>query len=133
MDQHHGHVHGHGAGQDADGRWLVAAGALIVAFMCGEVVAGVIAHSLALLSDAAHMLTDAASIALALAAHERDDQRARRDEPAAVRVLAGAVPVHVPMMLIHPTSLFAPVPALVRPEALSGASSVPGRPGVKNP
>ena len=68
MDQHHGHVHGHGAGQDADGRWLVAAGALIVAFMCGEVVAGVIAHSLALLSDAAHMLTDAASIGLALAA-----------------------------------------------------------------
>jgi cobalt-zinc-cadmium efflux system protein len=66
MDQHHGH--GHGVGQDADGRWLVAAGALIVAFMCGEVVAGVIAHSLALLSDAAHMLTDAASIGLALAA-----------------------------------------------------------------
>jgi cobalt-zinc-cadmium efflux system protein len=34
--------------------------------MCGEVVAGVLAHSLALLSDAAHMLTDAASIGLAL-------------------------------------------------------------------
>ena len=35
--------------------------------MAGEVVAGVLAHSLALLSDAAHMLTDAASIGLALA------------------------------------------------------------------
>ncbi len=66
MDQHHGHAHG--GGQDADGRWLAAAGALIVVFMCGEVVAGIIAHSLALLSDAAHMLTDAASIALVLAA-----------------------------------------------------------------
>ena len=64
MDQHHGH--GHGVSQDADSRWLAAAGALIVAFMCAEVVAGVIAHSLALLSDAAHMLTDAASIGLAL-------------------------------------------------------------------
>jgi Co/Zn/Cd efflux system component len=33
--------------------------ALIVAFMAREVVAGILAHSLALLSDAAHMLTDA--------------------------------------------------------------------------
>jgi cobalt-zinc-cadmium efflux system protein len=45
---------------------LALAGALIVAFMCGEVAAGFLAHSLALLSDAAHMLTDAASIGLAL-------------------------------------------------------------------
>jgi cobalt-zinc-cadmium efflux system protein len=34
--------------------------------MVGEVAAGLAAHSLALLSDAAHMLTDAAAIALAL-------------------------------------------------------------------
>ncbi len=64
--QHHGRSHA--AGQDADGRWLAAAGALIVVFMAGEVIAGVLAHSLALVSDAAHMLTDAASIALALVA-----------------------------------------------------------------
>src|SRR6516164_4263972 len=60
------HGHAHGAGSDADGRWLIAAGVLILAFMCGEVVAGVVAHSLALISDAAHMLTDVAAIALAL-------------------------------------------------------------------
>ena len=60
----HGHVHG--AAPDADWRWLAAATALIVAFMAGEVAAGLIAHSLALLSDAAHMLTDAAAIGLAL-------------------------------------------------------------------
>jgi cobalt-zinc-cadmium efflux system protein len=63
----HGHGHGghvHGAGGDA--RWLSAALALILAFMAGEVVAGLTAHSLALISDAAHMLTDAASIALVL-------------------------------------------------------------------
>src|SRR5215469_3686909 len=60
------HGHAHGAGSDADIRWLAAAGLLILAFMCGEVVAGVVAHSLALISDAAHMLTDAAAIALAL-------------------------------------------------------------------
>jgi cobalt-zinc-cadmium efflux system protein len=34
--------------------------------MAGEIVAGLAAHSLALISDAAHMLTDAASIALVL-------------------------------------------------------------------
>jgi cobalt-zinc-cadmium efflux system protein len=41
---------------------------LIAGFMGVEVVAGLLAGSLALLSDAAHMLTDAASIALALVA-----------------------------------------------------------------
>jgi cobalt-zinc-cadmium efflux system protein len=45
---------------------LSGALALILAFMAGEVVAGLAAHSLALISDAAHMLTDAASIALVL-------------------------------------------------------------------
>jgi cobalt-zinc-cadmium efflux system protein len=58
------HVHGPASGADA--RWLYGALALILSFMAGEVVAGVAAHSLALISDAAHMLTDAASIALVL-------------------------------------------------------------------
>ena len=58
--------HSHGAGDTGDARWLRAALALILAFMAGEVVAGFAAHSLALISDAAHMLTDAASIALVL-------------------------------------------------------------------
>ncbi|MFI7190035.1 cation diffusion facilitator family transporter [Nocardia nova] len=67
----HGHAHGHGghshgASADSDKRWLAGALAVIVAFLLGEVVVGLIAGSLALLSDAAHMLTDAASIALAL-------------------------------------------------------------------
>ena len=44
--------------------------------MAVEVVAGILASSLALLSDAAHMLTDAGAIALALAA--RGCRRGRR-------------------------------------------------------
>jgi cobalt-zinc-cadmium efflux system protein len=63
---HQEHDHAHRASPDADWRWLAAAGALIVLFMAGEVAAGVVAHSLALLSDAAHMLTDAAAIGLAI-------------------------------------------------------------------
>ena len=64
----HGHGHGHGVGQDTDRRKLSIALALIVVFMAGEVVVGVVAQSLALLSDAAHMLTDAGSIVLAIIA-----------------------------------------------------------------
>ncbi len=63
---HQHQEHAHGPSPDADVRWLAAAGALIVAFMVGEVAAGLVAHSLALLSDAAHMLTDAAAIGLAI-------------------------------------------------------------------
>ena len=63
----HDHAHPrHSA--DADARKLAAALALILAFMVVEVVAGIVAGSLALLSDAAHMLTDAAAIALSLVA-----------------------------------------------------------------
>ncbi|MFF7176780.1 cation diffusion facilitator family transporter [Streptomyces pseudovenezuelae] len=64
-----GHAgHSHGVSPDADRRWLAIALTLITAFMAVEVVIGVVAQSLALISDAAHMLTDAASIVLALIA-----------------------------------------------------------------
>ncbi|MFE9559769.1 cation diffusion facilitator family transporter [Streptomyces sp. NPDC006487] len=65
----HGHAgHSHGVAADADRRWLGIALGLITGFMAIEVVVGVLAHSLALISDAAHMLTDAVSIVLALIA-----------------------------------------------------------------
>lgn len=69
-----GHGHRHGAEGRArpagarGARYLAAALGLILAFMAVEVVVGIIASSLALLSDAGHMLTDAAAIALALLA-----------------------------------------------------------------
>jgi cobalt-zinc-cadmium efflux system protein len=63
------HVHDHfHHGREADQSALKTALALILAFMVAEVVAGVLASSLALLSDAAHMLTDAAALAISLAA-----------------------------------------------------------------
>lgn len=65
----HAHAgHGHLPSADADRRKLWIALALILGFMAAEVVAGIVANSLALLSDAAHMLTDAAAIALSLVA-----------------------------------------------------------------
>jgi cobalt-zinc-cadmium efflux system protein len=65
---HHHAGHPHSAGGDADRGRLTVALALIVAFMGVEVATGVLAHSLALLSDAAHMLADAAAIGFSLLA-----------------------------------------------------------------
>jgi cobalt-zinc-cadmium efflux system protein len=64
----HAHAHSHVPSRDAERGALKAALALIVAFMVVEVVVGVVASSLALLSDAAHMLTDAVALAVSLAA-----------------------------------------------------------------
>jgi cobalt-zinc-cadmium efflux system protein len=64
----HHHDHSHGVARDADRRYLVLALLLSLAFMGVEIVVGILAHSLALISDAGHMLTDVGSIALALVA-----------------------------------------------------------------
>jgi cobalt-zinc-cadmium efflux system protein len=60
--------HSHAVRADADRGRLAFALALILAFMAVEVGVGVVAHSLALLSDAGHMLTDAAAIGFSLLA-----------------------------------------------------------------
>jgi cobalt-zinc-cadmium efflux system protein len=64
----HHHDHHHAVSPDADRGKLRLALGLILGFMVVEVVAGLLADSLALLSDAAHMLTDAGSVGLALVA-----------------------------------------------------------------
>lgn len=65
-DHHAGDGHPHGVSADADRRYLTIALVLIVGFMAFEVVVGILAHSLALLSDAGHMLTDAGALVLSL-------------------------------------------------------------------
>jgi cobalt-zinc-cadmium efflux system protein len=50
----------------SDRRLLALALAVLGVFMVAEVVLGILAHSLALLADAGHMLTDASALALAL-------------------------------------------------------------------
>jgi cobalt-zinc-cadmium efflux system protein len=63
---HPGHVHD--VSPQADQGKLIVALALIVGLMVAEVVAGIAADSLALLSDAGHMLTDAAALVMSLVA-----------------------------------------------------------------
>ncbi len=60
--------HAHGVTADADRAKLAVALGLIVGFMAVEVVVGAVVHSLALLSDAAHMLTDAGALGLSIVA-----------------------------------------------------------------
>jgi len=100
----HGHVHdaehqrhAHGAGSSV--RRLAWALGLTVIVMVAEAVGGVLSGSLALLSDAGHMLTDAGALALALVAaylatRPADDKRTfgfRRAEVLAAQINVGAL------------------------------------------
>lgn len=61
------HDHGHGGGQTPESR-IRAALILTLLTMGASVAGGIFAHSLALLSDAGHMLADAGALSLALVA-----------------------------------------------------------------
>ena len=64
--EHAGHSHDHTAGANA--KMLGWALALTFTYLVAEVVGGLVFNSLALLSDAAHMLTDVAALVIALMA-----------------------------------------------------------------
>ena len=124
MSSGHGHAHGHddhhhhhAPSADADLRWLAVALGLIAGFMVVEVVGGLLASSLALLSDAAHMLTDAAAIGLALVAARlaarpaagrftfglgRAEILSAQVNGAALLVLAGVIAIEAIRRLFHP-------------------------------
>ena len=113
---HHGHAHHHATGEE-DRRWLGVALGIVLAFMALEIVAGIVASSLALLSDAAHMVTDAAAIGLAILAAGLAARPARgrftfglgraeilsaQANGAALLVLAGVLGVEAVRRLISP-------------------------------
>jgi cobalt-zinc-cadmium efflux system protein len=113
--RHAGHAHGPGA--DSDRRYLLTALVLLAAFMIAEVVTAVLSGSLALLSDAGHMLSDAGAIggalwAIALAARPPSGKwtygwkRAEILSAAAngitLLVVAGIVTAEAVSRLIHP-------------------------------
>ncbi len=69
-DHHHNHSHSHGHHHHGTGnkKALRLSFILIAAYMIVEVIAGILTNSLALLSDAGHMLSDAAALGLSYAA-----------------------------------------------------------------
>ena len=66
MGHHHGHSHDHHHGHHHTGnkKALLWSFILIATFMVVEVIGGILTNSLALLSDAGHMLSDAAALGL---------------------------------------------------------------------
>lgn len=69
-NQHHDHAHG------ANKKALTISLILIASFMIVEIIGGVLTNSLALLSDAGHMLSDAISLAVAFAAFKMGEKAA---------------------------------------------------------
>ncbi|HYK68663.1 MAG TPA: cation diffusion facilitator family transporter [Streptosporangiaceae bacterium] len=112
--------HRHLAGPDADRRFLRAALALVAAFVVAEVVIAVTARSLALLSDAGHMLADIGAIggalwAIRLAARpptgawtfgwQRAEIIAAAVNGITLLIVAGIVTVQAVQRLVHPTEV----------------------------
>ncbi len=109
--------HSHQPGPGADRRYLRAALGLLTAFLIGEVVAALTSGSLALLSDAGHMLADVGAIAgslwaIRLAARppggawtfgwQRAEILSAAGNGVTLLVVAGILTVQAIIRLIHP-------------------------------
>jgi len=118
----HEHGHGHTHGGDADARRLTVALALIVAFMVGEVVVGVLGHSLALLSDAAHMLTDAGALVMSLVVLRLAAQPARGNRTFGLRrsEILSAQANGAALLVLAGLIVYGAVRRLVSPPAANG-------------
>jgi cobalt-zinc-cadmium efflux system protein len=117
-----GHRHAHPPAAAADRRWLLSALAVVLAFMVAEVVAGLLAHSLALVADAGHMLTDAAALLLAVVASrvaERPAQGAYTFGFARVDALSGQAN-GITLVLLAVWFTFEGIRRLVHPGAVHG-------------
>jgi cobalt-zinc-cadmium efflux system protein len=118
---HGGHAgHSHGMSADADRRFLWIALALLVGFMLLEVVVATLSGSLALLSDAGHMLSDVGAIgaslwAMHLAARpakgrmtfgwKRAEILSAAGNGITLLVVSGIVGVEAVQRLIHPPAV----------------------------
>jgi cobalt-zinc-cadmium efflux system protein len=111
------HSHEHGPGAGSDRRYLLIALVLLAAFMVAEVITAVLSGSLALLSDAGHMLSDVGAIggalwAIALAARppsgkwtyglKRAEILSAAGNGITLLVVSGIVTAEAITRLIHP-------------------------------
>jgi cobalt-zinc-cadmium efflux system protein len=67
-ERHAEHQHAPVIDANTDQKWLLRAAAIVVTFMVGEAIVGFAIGSLALLSDAGHMLSDAGALMVAVVA-----------------------------------------------------------------
>ncbi|WP_208977735.1 cation diffusion facilitator family transporter [Labrenzia sp. 011] len=97
----HSHAHGHDHSpkvNDQNARAVAWAGLLIASFMVAELVGGWLAGSLALMADAVHMVTDAASLGLAWWAFQQ------ANKPADARLTYGRD--RLPVLIAYSNAIF---------------------------
>jgi cobalt-zinc-cadmium efflux system protein len=75
---HHGHAHDHS--HTSNKKALLGSFLLISAFLVVEVIGGIITNSLTLLSDAGHMLSDAASLGLSYFAVKLGERKGTQEK-----------------------------------------------------
>jgi cobalt-zinc-cadmium efflux system protein len=76
----HSHGHSHGHSHTSNKKALLSSFLLIAAFMVVEVIGGIMTNSLALLSDAGHMLSDAASLGLSFFAIKLGEKQVTQEK-----------------------------------------------------
>ncbi|MFK9090169.1 cation diffusion facilitator family transporter [Bacillus salipaludis] len=76
----HGHGHGHGHSHTGNKKALLSSFILIAVFMVVEVIGGLLTNSLALLSDAGHMLSDAAALGLSFFAIKLGEKQVSQEK-----------------------------------------------------
>ncbi len=129
MGTPHSHAHAHAAHDHAPHvhssaslRALAIAFAITAGFAVVEAVGGVLSHSLALLSDAGHMITDAAALAAAMFAQklaQRPPSPRASYGYARAEVLAAFISALV-MLLIVAAIVFEAVQRLAHPAPVAG-------------
>ena len=120
--------HSHGVTRDGDQRPLKIALGLIVTYMLIEVLLGVAAHSLALLADAGHMLTDAGALGISIWAarlaqrpaagsftfgFKRAEVLSASANGITLLVIAAIITLESVSRLVHPTSVHGGVVVVV--------------------
>ncbi|NRD76521.1 cation transporter [Bacillus sp. BRMEA1] len=79
MGHHHHHGHSHGHSHTGNKKALFSSFLLITLFMFVEVIGGFVTNSLAVLSDAGHMLSDAASLGLSFYAIKLGERKGTQE------------------------------------------------------
>lgn len=126
MNDHDQGGHDHRVSMNADRRYLVGALVLLGLFMIGEVIAAFVSGSLALLSDAGHMLSDIGAIAAALWAIHLAGQPARGHwtfgwKRAEILSAAGN---GITLLVVSGIVAFEAVRRLIHPPAVEGSAVV---------
>lgn len=115
----HNHDHTHGANKKA----LTISLILIASFMIVEVIGGIMTNSLALLSDAGHMFSDAISLAVALLAFKMGEKSADKDKTFGYRrfEILAAVFNGVTLIVIAVIIIIEAISRIINPHEIASA------------